>query len=145
MLDRPLAIVATFLLARTLFPAAAAEESRPIQSGTVGQIAVPFTATNAGPKRIACSAAVAHWYSVDLGEAAAGETVAATLWFDPKTGEISILNASENRMPVQSLWCGIAGRSWETRSAVALARKAGPPPGPMRLVCSPEGEQLACR
>ena len=144
MLHRRLALLVILLLAGTAVPAAA-EETRPIRSGTAGQIAVPFSATNAGPERMACSAAVAHWYSVDLGEAAAGETVAATLWFDPASGEITILNASEDRMPVQALWCGVAGRSWETRSAVPLARKAGSAPGPIRLVCSSEGEQLACR
>ena len=54
----------------------------------------PSTRRNEGPVPIACGASLAHWYSLDLGEAGPGETVAATLWFDPSNGETFLLNAS---------------------------------------------------
>ena len=118
---------------------------RPIARGTEGVAAIPFAATNEGPERIACSVSIAHWYSLDLGEAGQGEAVKATLWFDLESGEISILNEVEDRMPVTALWCGLAGRSWVTRSPVPLSRRAGDTPGPIELACAREGERLLCR
>jgi hypothetical protein len=134
------------LLAAALGPLQApAEEARPIARGTEGAVAIPFSATNAGRMRIACSAAIAHWYSLDLGQAGPGEAVRATLWLDPATGEISVLNELRDRMPVQALWCGLAGSSWATRSSVPLARRAGEPPAPIDLSCVSEGDRLICR
>jgi hypothetical protein len=133
------------LLAALSAAHAPAEEAQPIVRGTEGATAIPFSATNEGPGRIACSAAIAHWYSLDLGEAGPGETVRATLWSDPATGEVSLLNELRDRMPVQALWCGLAGRSWETRSAVSLARRAGNAPEPIELTCAPRGDRLVCQ
>lgn len=135
----------TLLAGALLPPAAPAEEARPIARGTEGVVAIPFAATNEDPERIACSASIAHWYSLELGEAGQAETVRATLWFDPKSGEISILNEIEDRMPVMTLWCGLAGRSWATRSQVPLSRRAGDAPDPFELACAREGERLLCR
>src|SRR5687768_17019939 len=92
-----ISLVALFALGA---PRASAEEPQPIVRGTEGAIAVPFSAMNGGPGRIACSAAIAHWYSLDLGEAGPGETVRATLWSDPRSGEVSVLNEIKDRMPV---------------------------------------------
>jgi len=114
-------------------------------SGTEGVVAVPFAATNQARQRIACTASIAHWYSLDLGEAGHGEAVEATLWFDPKSGEISILNAVGDRMPITALWCGLAGKSWTTRSPVALSRRAGEMPGRIELTCVRRRERLACQ
>ncbi len=133
------------LLAALSAAHAPAEEAQPVVRGTEGAIAIPFSATNGGPGRIACSAAIAHWYSLDLGEAGPNEAVRATLWFDPRSGEVSILNELQARMPVQALWCGLAGRSWTTRSAVPLARRAGEPPEPIELTCAPIGDRLVCQ
>ncbi len=141
---RVLSLIA--LLAAALCAAhAPAEEAQPIARGAEGATAIPFSAMNGGPGRIACSAAIAHWYSLDLGEAEPGEAVRATLWFDPATGEVSVLNELQVRMPVQALWCGLAGHSWATRSAVSLARRAGAAPGAIELTCAPEGDRLVCR
>ena len=79
--------------------------------GTAGLVEVPFAAANQGPGDMVCSAALAHWYSLDLGRAAPGGRVEASLWYDPKDGTMALLNGSKDRMPVQALWCGIAGRS----------------------------------
>ncbi len=125
--------------------AAAAEDAVSTRHGTAGMVEVPFAADNRGPGAIACSAALAHWYSLDLGEAAAGRRVEASLWYDPSDGTIVLLNSSKDRMPVQALWCGFAGRSWATRTSIGLERKASAPPSPIHVTCRAEADRLACR
>lgn len=127
------------------FAGAHAEDSRPILRGTAGIVSVPFTATNVTTLRIACSVSLAHWYAAELGQAEPGEVVEAKLWLDPASGETYLLNASEDRMPIETLWCGIAGRSWETRSVVPLSREAGSAPAAITLSCSQAGDRLQCR
>jgi hypothetical protein len=51
----------------------------------------------------------------------------------------------QDRMAIEALWCGIAGRAWATRSAVTLPRKAGTTPAPIRIGCASDGERLRCR
>jgi hypothetical protein len=125
--------------------AASADESVPFARGAAGLNAVPFVARNAASARIACSVALAHWYSVDLGEAGPGESVRAELWADSKTGAIFVLNRIEDHMPAQLLWCGIAGRAWATRAAIPLAHRAGERPPPIDLTCMIERDRLVCR
>ncbi len=125
--------------------AAAAEDTAPVLRGTVGLVEVPFAAANRGPGEMVCSAALAHWYSLDLGLAAPGGRVEASLWYDPKDGTMALLNGSKDRMPVQALWCGIAGRTWATRSVIGLERRAGGAPAPIRLTCGVEADRIACR
>jgi hypothetical protein len=125
--------------------AAAAEEAEPVARGADGLVAVPFAARNSSSSRIVCSAALAHWYSVEFGAAARDDTVRATLWFDPRSGTTFVLNAGEDRMPIQALWCGFAGHAWATRAAVDLPQRAGAAPPPLRLTCTPDGGGLACR
>lgn len=123
----------------------AARSTHPVERGMEGLAKIPFEARNDGAEPIACGVSLAHWYSLDLGEAAPGAVINATLYVDPETGEVFLLNASEDRMAVESLWCGIAGRSWATRNAIALDRRAGDVPAPIRLVCAAEGGRLICR
>jgi hypothetical protein len=123
----------------------ATERYRPIPRGTEAAIEVSFVALNEGPGRIACSASLAHWYSLSLGEAAPGESIEATLWFDPKSGEVALLNDKQDRMAIESLWCGIAGRAWATRSAITLPREVGATPAAIRIACAADGPKLRCR
>jgi hypothetical protein len=123
----------------------ATERYRPIPRGTDGAIEIPFIAMNRSPERIACSASLAHWYSLLLGEAAPGESIKATFWLEPQTGEIALLNESQDRMAVEALWCGIAGRAWATRSAIRLPRDLGATPAPIRVACAADGARLRCR
>lgn len=141
------------MLRRLLFPllgmavaaAAAAEHDEPIARGAAGLVVLPFAAKNDSPGSIVCSAALAHWYSVEFGAAARDETVRATLWFDPRSGTTFVLNAREDRMPIQALWCGFARHAWATRAAVDLPQRAGATPAPLQLTCTPDGGRLACR
>jgi hypothetical protein len=133
------------LLAISVAGAAAAEEAEPVARGAAALLALPFAAKNGSVGRIVCSAALAHWYSVEFGTAASGESVQATLWYDPWSGATFVLNALEDRMPIQALWCGLAGHAWATRAAIELPQRAGTAPTPLRLTCTQAGGGLACR
>ena len=122
---------------------ALAEESRPILRGTDGLVALPFRARNGGHAPMSCQAALAHWYSLDFGTAAPGESVQATLWRDPASGETYALNAKQDRMPIQALWCGVAGRSWATRASIALPSGADQRTT-IQLDCAQDDASLAC-
>ncbi|WP_342242191.1 hypothetical protein [Inquilinus sp. OTU3971] len=104
-----------------------------------------FRAENRGDGRIACGAAIAHWYSVDLGQAGPGGAVSARLWFDPAGGAVYLLNDKQDRLPVEALWCGVAGRSWATRSPIDLPHHAGPVAAGIVVDCAPDGGRLVCR
>jgi hypothetical protein len=123
----------------------AAEEAEPVARGSAGLIALPFAAKNSAPGPIVCSAALAHWYSIEFGKAAHGESVQATLWYDPRSGATFVLNELKDRMPIQSLWCGFAGEARATRAMVGLPQRAGAAPAPLELTCAPDGRGLACR
>jgi hypothetical protein len=143
------------MLKRLLFPllaidmavagAVAAEEAQPVARGAAGLVALPFAVKNGALGPIVCSAALAHWYSIEFGKAASGESVLATLWYDPRSGATFVLNALEDRMPIQALWCGFAEHAWATRAVVALPQRASAAPPPLRFTCAPDGGGLACR
>lgn len=124
-----------------------AEEVVVVERGTDGLIAVPFRALDRSAGPMVCSAAIAHWYSVEIGRAEPGAAVTATLWSNPATGAIHLLNDHQDRMPIQTLWCGVAGRDASTRSDVPLARRRGGAESPIDLVCTEAsaGDRLACR
>ena len=118
----------------------------PIIRGTAGLAAVPFTARNEAPGPIACAAALAHWYSLDLGRAGPGGRVEATLWSDARTGELFLLNASEDRMAVQTIACGQEGSAWTGGSRIALDRRVGRTPEPVIVACRQLGATaVECR
>ena len=48
-------------------------------------------------------------------------------------------------MPVEALWCGIAGRAFETRTAIALARSKGAAPKPETMHCAAVNDRLDCQ
>lgn len=125
---------------------AQADENAPTAKGTDGLAPAPVAIANATGEAIACGATLAHWYSADLGTAAPGGRIAIAFWADIATGEVFLLNARGDRMPVQTLWCGFDGRSWETRAPIALDRRAGEEPKPVDLTCAASaGEKVACR
>lgn len=111
-----------------------------------GLVEVPLTVANEGAGAIGCRAAIAHWFSADLGTAAAGEAVEAVLWTEPATGAVFLINAAGDRMPVESLWCGVAGATWRTRSLIPLPRRAAAGER-LSLTCRGAADEarLACR
>ncbi len=109
-----------------------------------GLVAVPFRAVNLGSAPILCGAMLAHWYSAELGRAAKGEAISATLWSDTASGAVYLLNRSGHPMPVAQLWCGIAGRE-AGRSIVTLERRAGVVQAALLLACQAVDDRLVCR
>jgi hypothetical protein len=135
-----------FALLLLFADAAQAVELRQIEAkvGTDGLLAAPVAVMNASAEPISCTAELAHWYSQEVGEAAPGATAHIALWFEPATGTYVLLNAKQERMPVESLWCGLAGRAYATRSVIALERKVGAAMKPTSIVCSGGGVRLIC-
>jgi hypothetical protein len=107
-------------------------------------VAVPFHVDNRSTDPIACNAALAHWYSVEIGRAAPGGAIAVELWSERASGTIYFLNEQGQRMPVELLWCGIAGHDATTRSTVPLERRAGAAEPPIWLVCRNAAQRLDC-
>jgi len=109
-----------------------------------GTQAFDVTIRNAGAMPLACDATIAHWYSNALGDVAPGATLRFTLLADPADGAVFLRNATGDDMPVQRLWCGLKGKSWETRSEITLERRAGTVPAAIRLDCAAEPEGTTC-
>ncbi|MBW3098277.1 hypothetical protein [Pseudohoeflea coraliihabitans] len=125
-------------------PAAAVElREIEVRRGTDGLVEAPLTVSNASPEVLSCTAELAHWYSKDMGTIAPGARSTFALWFDPESGTFSLLNAGEDNMPVEKLWCGFAGRAYETRAAFSLARAAA---RERSVDCAPSGDhaRLEC-
>lgn len=94
---------------------------------------------------MACTVALAHWYSETLGEIRPHDTLPATLWHDPETGVINLLNATNDRMPIEAIWCGVADNMSETRSRLPLPFAIGPAADQLLRVCAQgAGASLAC-
>lgn len=131
---------AKFLIPFILILGLASSGALAAERGSTGLVEVPIVARNAAGSEISCSAALAHWYSAELGSAAPGAMISVSFWRDPRTGALYLLNDIGDRMAVQMAWCGFAGRSWETRSVLNVAEgKAAD------LTCVSGRDRLACR
>ena len=116
-----------------------------IISGTAGAEPVELLVTNRASAAMVCTAALAHWYSENLGEIPPQGTLPVTLWHDPKTGVINLLNASNDRMPIEAIWCGLAGNMSETRSRLLLPFAIGPASHQLLRICAQgAGAQITC-
>ena len=96
-----------------------------ILSGTEGTEPVRLSVSNGTGAEMACTAALAHWFSQPLGRAAPGAALAVTLWHDPETGVLNLMNETDDRMPVEAIWCGTAGDMTATRTRIGLPHAAG--------------------
>lgn len=124
--------------------AAAADHAPKVERGFDGLTAFAFQAQNSGEAPITCAAAIAHWYSVDLGRASPGQAVHRKLWFDPSRGVVFLIDEDEVRLPVETLWCGFEGRSWETRYVARLPNHAGENAQAITLTCLDKDDRLLC-
>jgi len=116
------------------------------ETGDGRLVAVPLTVVNDGAEAIGCRAAIAHWFSAEVGTASAGSAVEATLWAEPESGTVFLINRAGDRMPVESLWCGAADATWRTRSLIPLPRHAADGDA-ISLTCRGGADDgpLACR
>ena len=123
---------------------AAAVELRPakVKTGTEGLISVPVEIANTGRDAIACTAQLAHWYSLEAASAAPGAMARIDLWFEPASGTYVLLNASQENMPVEALWCGIAGHAYATRAPIRLNHAAA---AARSIACSGIADRLVCK
>ena len=139
-------VVFALALLPLLATTAGAVELRPIEvrRGTEGLEPAPLSIANTAGVPVVCVGELAHWYSAELAAIATGATATIDLWFDPETGTVSALNEARENMPVESLWCGIAGEAYETRATVALAREAGATAKPRTLTCTMGDTRLTC-
>lgn len=96
-----------------------------IESGTDGQIAMELRLHNLGPDEMECTAQLAHWYSTPLGIAASGDTITAEIWRDPIDGTLALLNETDDRMPVEAVWCALADAPLAERTRINLPVRAG--------------------
>ena len=116
--------------------AACAETAAVVERGVEGLTRVSFRADNRSGGPIECEAAVAHWYSAKIGSATAGGSVIGELWSSPRTGAVFLLNDSQERMPVQSLWCGLGGKAAMTRADIYLERRQGVAEPAVHIACA---------
>ncbi|QRM53269.1 hypothetical protein [Sinorhizobium sp. BG8] len=103
-----------------------------------------FAVENTGETTLACSAAIAHWFSADLGEIAPGANLSFSLGIDVDSGTVFQMNAVGNKMAVQRVWCGHKGDDWRTREEIPLERRAGVVPEAVHLRCAAEGDKTRC-
>lgn len=109
--------------------------------GTEGADPVEITVTNDTGVALNCEAALAHWYSDKLGQVSPGEELTLTLWHDPETGVFNLMNATDDRMPVEALWC--ASEAGRTRLTLPIA--SGKAEATLRYSChAGEGAGLSC-
>lgn len=112
-----------------------------VRRGTEGLEETPIEIANTGATALSCTAQLAHWYSEPVATVAPGATGTVSLWFDPQTTTFVRLNAQEDNMPVEALWCGIAGRAYETRTAFRLDPDSA---RPRSLSCAADEDRVVC-
>lgn len=109
------------------------------------QHSVEIAITNTGVAPLECGAAIAHWFSEDLGRAAPGETLEFSFGYDLASGTVFRLNDRGDEMAVQRVWCGLAGNAWPGRAEITLERRAGEAPAPVTLDCATAEGKTQCR
>lgn len=105
-------------------------------------IAVPVEIHNSGDAAILCQAEIAHWFATDLAKIVPGDSASLDLRFDPLTGTWAAMNTRGEALPVERAWCGLLGRTYETRWNLSLGRDQ---PQARQLDCRGEGAALSCR
>ncbi|WP_442578429.1 hypothetical protein ACSBOB_23245 [Mesorhizobium sp. ASY16-5R] len=115
-----------------------------VRTGVDGLHPAPIAVTNSTAAPIVCVAQLAHWYSAVVAQAGPGASTRIALWQDPSTGAFVALNDKQENMPVEALWCGFEGRSYETRAALPLDRGQPAAATPRSVACLEEAGRLAC-
>jgi hypothetical protein len=117
-------------------------------AGTDGTDPVTLSLGNAMELKLECSAALAHWYSQALGQIEPGTSLDVSLWHDPANGALNLMNETGYRMPVEAIWCAVAGDVSATRTPIALPFTQGSIPARMSRTCragAQAGSALNCR
>ncbi|WP_068414362.1 hypothetical protein [Labrenzia sp. OB1] len=113
-----------------------------IVHGTEGADPVEISIVNETGVQLDCKAALAHWYSEELGRIAPSGELTLTLWHDPETGVLNLMNATDDRMPLEALWCSAD----TVRTRLDLPIAAGKTEATLRFLCRTGGDTgLSCR
>jgi hypothetical protein len=110
--------------------------------GTQGLVSVPVEVLNSGTAAILCQAEIAHWFGTDLASIEPGGRASLDLRFDTLSGTWATMNARGEALPVERAWCGLKGRTYETRWDLTLGRDK---PQARQISCREEGAGLDCR
>ncbi|MBP0440018.1 hypothetical protein [Tianweitania sediminis] len=105
-------------------------------------VAVPMEIRNSGTAPVLCQAEIAHWFAMDLAHIAPDASATLGLHFDAATGTWAAINARGEALPVERAWCGLEGRTFETRWDLHLVRDQ---PKAQALECSADNDRLTCR
>ena len=105
-------------------------------------VAAPVEILNSGAAPILCQAEIAHWFATDLARIVPGDSASLDLRFDPQTGTWAAMNTRGEALPVERAWCGLEGRTYETRWNLSLDRDQ---PQARKLDCRGQGTSLDCR
>lgn len=105
-------------------------------------VSIPTEIRNSGATPILCQAEIAHWFATDLAVVEPGGSAVLDLRFAARTGTWAVLNSQGEALPVERAWCGVEGRTYETRWTLALDRAR---PEPVRLDCRAQTSGLDCR
>lgn len=109
---------------------------------TEGLVAVALDIRNDGSAPILCQAEIAHWFATDLARVVPGETASLGLRVNTRSGTWAAMNTAGEALPVERAWCGLEGRTYETRFDLGLKSAK---PQARQLNCRAEGKSLACR
>lgn len=143
MLSHPIrGAFAAGLLALATGPAAA-EDAAP----EVTYLPVHVTAENQTGGPLECQAVAGHWYSFDLGTGAVGATMTFDMAVDPMTGTVVMWNSAMDPVPIESVYCGVAGEAWDTRFTFPLRRIAETAEADetSAFVCEAAAGRVTCR
>lgn len=109
--------------------------------GTDGADPVEVSVANETGDTVKCRLALAHWYSEDLGRIAPGDELTLTLWHETGTGVLNLMNATDDRMPVEALWCSTDA----ARTRLDLPLAAGKMEATLRFSCrASDDAELSC-
>lgn len=106
---------------------------------------MPLQVTNRSARRLACVAELAHWHALTFARLVPGESATIDLRFDVATGTYFILNDALLPIPVESVWCGIEGRAYLTRSLLPLDGNPAARPARKVVSCRADSERVQCR
>lgn len=134
-------------LSAGVFPIAAQAESGAyvpysgIIHGTRGADPVEVSILNRTAGRLECTASLAHWYSDALGQLEAGQSLTVVFWHDSATGVLNLMNATNDRMPVETVWCA----TQTARARLDLPMTAGKAKASLRFTCAARADAtLTC-
>jgi hypothetical protein len=100
---------------------------------------------NATATPMECQILAAHWYTpLPAAIARPGGDVLFTFAFDVNSGQP--VDDPLRRLPLETLFCGHAGRAWETRGTLDLRAMAALASvhGVARAVCKDDGDAVRC-